>query len=665
MSILNLFDIGRTSLITTRRALDATAHNVANASTDGYNRQEVTLSSIPGSDYSSIGSIGRGVTISAVQRMYDSFTSLQLLTEKSNLSYWQTYQSGVTKIENTFNEASDTGIYPAIADFFNAWQEVSQDPSAYAQRTSLLSKANDLALRINRASTSMYDTRQDIYKSSQLLVDDANTALQKIAILNEQIASNPGALDLRDQRDQLLEQVNEIIKVNIINDSNGRSTVLIGGTPLVDGGTVYKLSTSLDSDGKMHFAIDLPSDTRDITNLVAGGQLKANLDVRDTLIPNLTDKLNVFAIDLADQVNYYHRAGYALDGTSGNDFFNTLVSKSASATNTGTGSISSVTVQSANSAMYDNYTITLTAVNGTDETYQIVDTVTGAVSSVSTTSTAEPVSRELSFGGLKVKIDGTVDVGDSFSLRLDSDAARDLTVAINDPAKVAAASGSYVVVSSNNNIVRFSEDGGKTFTTASLPTGTYTRQQLADLLQTALTKAGSGAEGYTVVFNGSPDNTYSIAKTSSDTVVIDWASTTSTAKGLFGFTASTTLNGAATATSAVSVLPNLPNDNGNAMILYDLFNQSFVAGSKPADYYETIVSDVGVKAQSAKTNVTAQSTLVDQLEQRRQEISGVNLDEEAANLIKFQKSYEAAAKMISIADDLLTALLNMTGRQLA
>lgn len=665
MSILSLFDIGRTSLLTNRRALDATAHNVANSSTAGYSRQDVSLVSIPGSDYADAGSIGRGVTVNSVQRMYDSFTSLQLISEKSNLAYWNTYQSGVVNIENMFNEASDTGIYPAIADFFNSWQEVSQDPSSYAQRTLLLNKANDLAVRLNRAATSMEDTRRAIFQSSETLVNEANTILQRISDLNEKIASNSGALDLKDQRDLLLEELNQITKVTTFDDGTGRYTVLLGGTPLIDGANVYKLGVNFTSDTMMHFSVQLPNENRDVTNLISGGELKANLDVRDTFIPNVTNKLNIFAIDLADQINFYHRAGYALDSTTGGNFFNSLVTTSADAGNTGTGSISSVTAQSVSATMYNPYTIELTGIAGGNETYLVTNTVTGTTSNVTVTPGTVPVSRAITFNGITVKIDGAVAVNDSFSVQLDSHAALDMTVAVNDPSKIAAAAGDYVVVSNANNVVRFSEDGGTTFTTANLPNGTYTRQQLASALQTALENANPGAQGYTVTFSAAT-NKYTIGNgTAGTTVVLDWASTTSTAKGLFGFTASTTLNGVTTATSPVAVLPTLPNDNGNASILYNLFNQTLIAGSKPADFYQSIVSDVGVAAGSAKTSVAAQSTLVDQLEQRRQEVSGVNLDEEAANLIKYQKSYEAAAKMISIADDLLTTLLNMTGRQLS
>lgn len=667
MSILSLFDIGRTALTTTRRALDATGHNVANSATPGYSRQEVTLQSIPGSSSSFGGAIGRGVNAGAVLRMYDSFTSLQLITEKSSLAYWDSYQSGVVKIENIFNEASDTGIYPAIADFFNAWQEVSQNPEAYAQRTLLINKAEYLAGRINRAATALYDERDEIYAGTQTIITEANTILQRISDLNEKIASNPGALDLKDQRDVLLEQLNGIVKVTSFDDGTGRYTVLLGGTPLIEGANVYQLSTSLGADATMRISVQLPNDLRDVTNLVTGGELKANLDVRDSFIPQTIDKLNVFAIDLADQVNYYHRAGYALDGTTDNSFFGNLATTSDTSV---AGSISSVRVSDASAFNYHQYTITYNdaAPLGTEgaEDFVVFDNTLGAaVAPAGITYAADAslgvASRTLTFNGIAIKIDGALVDGETFSAQLNANAAMEMDVAVNDPAKIAAAAGDYVVVSTSNNVVRFSEDGGATYITTSIPTGTYTRQQIAAALGTALENAAAGAQGYTVSFSAAT-NKYTIAKTSAGTAVFDWNATTSTAKGLLGFTSPATITGAASIVSNVAVLPNLPGDNGNASIMSNLFNQSVIAGSRPADFYQSIVSDVGVTASSALTSAKAQNTLVEQLENRRQEISGVNLDEEAANLIKFQKSYEAAAKMITVADDLLTTLMDMVGR---
>jgi len=679
MSILSLFDIGRTTLLTTRRALDATGHNVANSATPGYTRQDVSLASIPGSDYSDVGSIGRGVTVDAVQRMYDSFTSLQLITEKSNLAYWDAYQSGSVKMENIFNEASDTGVYPAIADFFNAWQEVSQNPEGYAQRTLLLSKADYLADRLNRASTALYDERAEIYANAQTLVQEANGYISRIADLNEKIASNPGALDLRDQRDQLLEHLNEIVRVTTFSDNQGRYNVLVGGTPLVDGGNHYDLSTSLQNDA-MQFSILLPSGPRDVTSLVQAGELKANLDLRDRDIVSITEKLNVFAIDLAAQVNYYHRIGYGLDGSTNNTFFNNTISNIDPFTD---GRVS-VSIDTVNAGTFDQYRITYNVggpgqqegasglfwrIEQSSDSGATWNNVAGPVVVTPEAGVADPTYRTITFNGMTMRVDANQTTlianvpKDTYVYQLNTNAAREISLAVSDPQKVAAAGGDYVIVSTGNNVIRMSENGGTSFISASIQTGTYTRQQLAVALQTALENADpSGVQGYTVTFNQATQR-YTIGKTAAgSTTVFDWTSTTTTASGLFGFNALSNVTSVTPATSAQAVYPKLPGDNVNASILNGLFNQTIVGGAKPADFYQSIVSDIGVQNSTAATSQKFQSTLVEQLERRRQEISGVNLDEEAANLIKYQKSYEAAAKMISIADELLTTLLNMTGK---
>jgi flagellar hook-associated protein 1 len=151
MSILNIMNIGTTALLSSQRALDTTGQNIANASTTGYTRQQVELSSIPSGMNTAIGESGRGVTISDIRRMYDSFTTLQLRTEKSNASYWDTYSGISSSIESLFNETSDTGIESAISTFFNDWQSVAQSPQDSVQRNQLISDANYLGSRIRSA----------------------------------------------------------------------------------------------------------------------------------------------------------------------------------------------------------------------------------------------------------------------------------------------------------------------------------------------------------------------------------------------------------------------------------------------------------------------------------------------------------------------------------
>ena len=920
MSILGMFDIGRSALFTTRKALDTTAHNIANASTPGYSRQDVILENVPMGEMTSIGSSGRGVQIKEVKRMYDSFISLQLRTEKSNLSYWDAYDKSATKIENIFNEASDSGIAPAITDFFNAWQEVSQNPESYAQRSLLLKKSEYLAGRINTAYLSVDNERVDLLKSSQSLVNEINAITVTIADMNDKLAAAPGSLDLLDMRDNAVERLNEIMKVTTFEDSNGAVTILLNGTPLVDSGRSCQMSVSADADNYMRVYMEFLGENMDITSAVTGGELKANLDLRDTKIPEIKNKLNEFAFYLSETVNYYHKQGYGLDGSTGNDFFRSLFSIEDLP---GGGTLSTLDVTDTTKLDYDkqykiDYIDTaaynlLTAteqadyqkeeVGANDLYWRVQESTDGAAwtavapSSVTlATNTASGVHyRTFEFNGLDLRIDGYQgallnNTSEEFIVKANPDAARDMALLITDTQKIAASVDSFSVDTSNNQVV-FNMGGANM--TVNLPPGLYTSDELAAALESQMQSAvetayglsttdlfsvtydpnvkqfqitnnssikasqgiasqstavggttfsfqvGSGAvqtidttagggmtledlrdainatysgvtaniyndgtvtnpyrlvltansgsaitfppatndtnvdltnkkveaayayttntyagvaasnsgNNYTGTTNktflvqavtaGAPgvaqykystdggvtwkgsggatyDGTNGVTVAADDTLqnidgnidattttegvkikftggvftvgatddttdrfTIDafapdmqpqilWTAAGTTMEGLFGFTADSSFStgGSDTSDTEVSAQAShgLPGDNKNAKIIADLINQMIISGKTPTDFYRGIVSDAGVDSQSAKRNLTFQFTIVAELESRRQQVSGVSLDEEASNLIMYQKSYEAAAKMISLADELMTTLLGMIAR---
>jgi flagellar hook-associated protein 1 FlgK len=806
MAVLGLFDIGKTALLTTRRALDTTAHNVANASTPGYTRQDVVLENIPTGTITAVGMTGRGVRITEIKRMYDAFTTLQIRTEKSSFSYWDTYQKSILKIENVFNEASDTGISPAITDFFNAWQEVSQNPEGYAQRTLLIKKAEYLASRISRAYSSMEDERTELYKSSQSLVAEVNSIAAKIADMNIKISTSPGALDLKDQRDYLIERLNEIVRVSTFEDSAGRYSVLIGGAPIIDGGSTYKMSVSTDIDNNMDFYITLPGETKKITSDITSGKLRANIDLRETKIPSIMNRLNAFALDLTLTMNEYHRSGYGLDGSTGNSFFTAIslpfVTKDL---NPSGGSITDANVTISNLHMVDfekQYQIDYNTTGGsgyqqegtTGIFWRIQESTDGKTwTTVSTTKinidTTVANTRTLQFYGINVRIDGapttllaTSPTFETFTIRPFSNAAMNMGMAISDPNKVAAAAGDLdtrftvtagvnnqiivngvaitlaagtynrfelaaelqtrlnaslgvgattvtfdaqtnkfkitnntvsggitiswtanpvttnpqttaedlfgftsdadsvipvsgsaegineikggsIVITSSNNTIRFSENGGTSYVTATIPQGTYTRRELAIALKNAMESADTTtAFTYTISYSPSA-RVYTISNNGGNpnSIILDWTHSTTTAEGIFGFISSSTIAPGGSA-SGSAVYPILPSDNSNAKLIASLSLSGFIKGSTPSNYYRSIATDVGVESNSAKISQKFHNTMVEELERKRQEASGVNLDEEAANLIKYQKSFEAAARMISVADELLDALINMTGR---
>jgi flagellar hook-associated protein 1 FlgK len=816
MSVFGLFDLGRTALQTTRRALDTTAHNVANASTPGYTRQEVIFENIPSGTLVATGTSGRGIRVSEIKRLYDSFTSLQLTAEKSNLSYWDAYQKGIVKVENIFNEASESGVGNAINDFFNALQEVAQNPEGVAQRATLLKVGEYLSSRISRAYISLDDERTEIYKSSQTLASEVNTIAAKIADLNDKISASPGALDLKDQRDALLERLNQIVKVTTFEDSSGRYTVLVNSVPIVDGGKAYNMTVSTDSSNNMKFYMEITNaqgtvvETKDITSYIAGGELKANLDLRDADIVGFMNKLNAFAHDLTLTVNQYHESGYGLDGSTGNSFFKEISptflyedSKSASG-----GSITAVDITNLDRVNFEKrYRIDYIAATSspgsdyqaeeagaTDIYWRVRESSDGVTwtavdpdfARLVVNTAASPDTRSLEFNGVKITISGdqanlVSTAVEEFNVKPNSNAAREMAVAITDTQKIAAASGDLdtqytitagennairitdstlgtttitlsagtytrfglasemqtqlnaflganattvtfdaqnnefkivknsasaltiewthstttnedifgfnadsvipqngydssdlevkagaVLIDSSNNAIRFSEDNGAAYVTATIPLGTYTRREMAEALKKALEDANTGTSyNYTVSYSATTKQytiTNSGTSTNPSSIVFDWTHSSTTADGVFGFSSNSVIATTSSDTSDSSVYPILPGDNINARILANLALQNIISSKNPSDYYRGVVSDVGTEAHSAKTSLTFHTTLVEELKRKRQELSGVSLDEEAANLIKYQKSFEAAAKMINVADELLDTLINMVGR---
>jgi len=547
MGMLGILNIGTTALLASQSALNTTSNNIANASTPGYTRQQVELSSVASGLNSATGSSGNGVTVSDITRLYDSFTTLQLRTEKSNSSYWNTYSGVSSSIESIFNETSSSGIASAISTFFNDWQAVAQNPQGSTERTQLISDANYLGSRIGSAYNSLNDQRTQLYKSSQDLVTQVNSITKQIADLNDKIVQSPGALDLQDQRDSLVESLNQIAAVNTVQDSSGRYNIFLGGTALVSSSGSNNMSVALDTKNNMQLSINMDGTATNINSQISGGQLKANLDMRDTVIPGYMNSLNAFAIDLSDKVNSMNSQGVGLDGSTGNNFFNSLAATNHTVNN-GTGTLSSVNITSPSSSNYDQYQVAYTAGSPEASTdYVVTDLTTGATVPNTLTIAAGGQSRTIEFNGMKMTIDGPMTSNETFTAQADPQAATKLAVSFTDVSKIAAA------------------------------------QTAADL----------------------------------------------------------------------------PGDNTNAQAIAGLVNQNFVANTDPVSFYSNIVSTAGADSQSATTYVSFETSMVNQLESQRQSTSGVNLDEEAVNMVQYQKSYEAAAKMISVASDLLETLMGI------
>lgn len=693
MGIGGIFEIGRSAIYTSKRALDVVAHNVANASTPGFTRQEPVLATVPVGTIIGKNTPGRGVMLSDIRRMYDAFTDLQLRNEKSNFAYWDVVRTTYARLENVFNEASETGMANAIADFFGAWQELTQNPEGYAQRSMVINAGQVLALRMSDSFRALDDERNNLYLDARTMVDEVNKLAAQIADMNEKISMSPGSADLKDKRELLIQQLNDIIKVTTFDDSNQRTTLLFGGSLLVDGGNYYKLNISdavfngQNPYAKMSFTINSASGEIPPGMIITkkdvpisdfiGGKLKAVIEIRDNYIIDYQTRLNAIAINLADSVNAIHREGFDFKGAKGTDFFgfnSLLVDMQPDSTDVPEATISSFRVvdfqtyqqnatkfyridyknapavgyqQEGNSGIYWRVQ---ESQNGTTWT-----TINPANVSITIDSFNPPNYRELTFNGVKFKIDATqatlAGQSGQFNITQIRTAGLNMTAMQKDPFKIAAGGANKVDVDGLNNKLRVSFDGGNTYTTITFAPGTYTRQELATMLQASL-----GA-GFTVTYNPNTGQNI-ITNTSGNTLVLDWSHPATTSSAVFGFTSSSIIANNSSASASIVY----GGDNSNAKQIANLVSEPIIAGSSTVDFYRTIGDIVGVQSAASITSSKFYSAIVTELQNRREEISGVNLDEEAIKLMQYQKSFQAASKMISIADEMLQMLMGLVGR---
>jgi flagellar hook-associated protein 1 FlgK len=321
-------DLGLRALQAQQMGLDVTGQNVANANTAGYSRQTVDLQTtepytMPGLNRAQIaGQVGTGVIVAGIDRARDVFADVQFRAETSVQSQAQAQSDALQQVQTVLNEPSSTGISSLLNNFFNAWQDVANNPSDPATRAPLIQQSAALASGFNRAVQQLGAIQQNLNDHVKLDVDQINNDTNQIAALNRQIVqvevTGQHANDLRDRRDLLLDQLSQLAPVQSTENADGSVDVTLGGHSLVQGQTVDALTTTATGPGGM-WDVRFTSDNSVAT--INSGELRGLMDARDTSIPGYLNQLNSIAGNLITAVNNVHTTGYGLDGASGRPFF--------------------------------------------------------------------------------------------------------------------------------------------------------------------------------------------------------------------------------------------------------------------------------------------------------------------------------------------------------
>ncbi len=633
---VGIFGIGVSALTVAQMGLSTAAHNIANANTLGFNRQEMVLGTRL-AQFTGAGFLGQGVDVSTVKRIYNEFLSGQVMQEQGQASYLTTYYTQIKQLDNMLADSS-AGLTPALQEFFSAVNGVANTPESQAARQTLLGSAQALVANFQSMNRRLTDIGNSVNGQISSSVTTINSYAQQIATINQNIVLAQGAFngqppnDLLDQRDQLISQLNQEIKAGVVKQSDGSYNVFIGtGQSLVVGTQSFTLKavSSLSDPARLEVAYAGSGGT--ITRLqqgsFQGGNLGGMLAFRDQSLDAAQNALGRVAIGLAGTFNAQHQLGQDSSGALGGNFFTQPVPVVNNSTaNTGNAVIG-VSVSSYAALTSSDYSLRYNA----DTTYTLTRLSDNTVTALATLPQT--------VDGLDISVtSGPPAVGNSYTIRPTVNGARDIAVALNDSAKIAAAAPMRTSATSTNT------------GTGKISAGTVNAPPPPNSnLQAAVN----------IVFNTS--STFTVTGTGVNLALNPVSYTAGNNITYNGWTMQISGAPAAGDTFAVSTNSNASADNRNALLLAGLQIQNTLAGGT-ASYqgaYGQLVSQVGNKTRELGVTSLAQANMVRQVVQSQQSLSGVNLDEEAANLLRYQRAYQAAGKAMQIANTMFDTLLNI------
>ncbi len=638
---MNVFSISVSGLNAAQAGMLTTSHNISNVSTPGYSRQEIVQSAnIP--QFTGSGYFGQGTQVATVKRIYDQFLGSQVLSAEAGAAEMNSYQAQISQISNLLADSS-AGLIPALSGFFKGVQDVAANPASIAGRQSMLSAAQALVAQFQALDQQFSQMRDGTNQQISAQITQINTYSSQLADINQRIllAQANGSTqlpnDLLDQRDQMVKELNKLVRVSTLNQGDGSVSIFIGnGQPLVVGTQAYQMKAVPASDdpqrttvamlGAGGTALTLPE------SQITGGSLGGLLNFRSQSLDAAQNAVGRIALTLAQNFNDQHKLGQDLTGALGTNLFNVSgPTVLASRLNTGTGvvtaSIFTTKVDQLTSSDYRltyngvaNYTLTRLSDN-----------------SVLVNGAALPASVD----GFAITVGGAPAVGDSFLIQPTRTGAKNISVAFSDGRQIAAAAP-----------IRTAQALANTGT-ATISAGTVNPLPLNASLQHKVTLTFTSA------------TTFDVRDATTAATLATGAAYTAGADITYnGWTAQITGTPASGDVFTVDTNANGVADNRNVALLGALQTsstmQATATSAASASYgaaYSQIVSAVGSKDNEVQAIGAAQQGLADNATKALQSLAGVNLDEEAANLMRYQQAYQASAKVLATASKLFDAII--------
>jgi flagellar hook-associated protein 1 FlgK len=665
---INLYQTGVSGLQSAQQQLGTTGHNIANVNTEGYTRQRAEQATVAGNANSG-NFIGAGTYVQDITRLYDQFSYKEQLLNKSNLSHADSISTDLNQL-NQIMSFSNEAIGGSIDRFYQAANGIADNPSDIGLRNIALSQAEVLATDFN----SLNDNLDQLEKSTNGEIEQIANKISQISLdlakVNEQILDNKNLNqtgqpnDLLDKRDQLVSQLGEYTSVNTIEDPNGVMTVMIGnGATLVAGTTALTVSVQAGDPDPLQTKLQLNSHNGSVAldGAKLGGAIAAKIEYRDEHVAKARSELNRLAMSMSQTLNQTQAQGLDLNAQQGLDIFTDINSTGLQNSRVLASSKNSGSVQ-AGIKITD---ISLVPTHEFSVKYDGSDYImTNEFNGSKTTLAESPLGSGVypSDFGFEFSVNsGTPKVNDSFTLRPTENSAALMHVTLNDPKGIAASSAISVAANDNNvsngavNIVNVTNpEIARAFTEGS------NAKLTVDVYESV-----PGTFEYRVYDAANPPPAPSLANGSfaaGASAVIDMPPLPAIAafqieiaglpvgQGLF-------------AREKFTILDVFGSGNAsNASIMATTQEKQILAGGKQTfnQALATATADVGSNASSAEFVVDTAQALYTQAYNRNQSKSGVNLDEEAANLLKYQQAYQASSQIISVANTIFDTLLAAT-----
>ncbi|MFZ2301263.1 MAG: flagellar hook-associated protein FlgK [Gallionella sp.] len=631
----DLFSSALSGINAAQIGLATTEHNIANASTPGYSRQQIVPVARLAQQIGA-GFVGKGVDVQNVKRIYDQHLSTQVLLEQSQATYLTAYYTELKQIDNLVADPT-AGASPAIQSFFDAMSAISNSPESVPARQTLLGNAQFAINRFQAIDQRMTDIATKLSGQITSSISAVNTYAEQIAALNlnirRAIATIPAQQpnDLLDQRDQLITELNREIKTTQVSQPDGTVSVFVGnGQPLVLNDQAMKLQaiTSESDPSKLDIAYLRNGQTLTMQqSSIQGGNLGAYIAFRDQSLEPARNALGRVALGLATSINQQNQLGQDLNGVLGSNLFIAAVPRVIpNANNNAVSGTPGVTIANIADLTTSDYQLKFNG--GTSYT----------LSRLSDNTVTNYASLPQTVDGMTITAPAPVTAGDTFLIRPTANGARDIALATNDPAKVAAAAPMRGTAALNNTGTARISSG----TVNGPPPVNVNLQQSVSIVfdtpPTTFTVTGVGVPGSPVAgvpYTAGADITYN------------------------GWTVQITGTPATGDVFNVVSNTNATGDNRNILLMSAMQTQNLMANGTASfqGVYGQLVGDIGAKTSELSVTSLAQTNMAAQTVAAQQAVSGVNLDEEAANLIRYQKAYQAAAKAMEIASTLFDSVL--------